>query len=269
MYPDSGEVGDSISFFETPIENFYTFMRHPYLYNDLAAKMNIYDKKSLRWRLHSDAQKMFLAGMNDEFLYGGKQYYKGVTANGEASSTQISKMRGLFYNIRNGGSPAVVGYDGTTTTFMEAHDSFMWLIANPRLKEDRRMTICDQAYQKFWTDLKYQRPGIDIAPNDTYGISGITSVKTGYGNLTLDLFVNDKVAEWQRKITGADPNKPFACTIIPYKIKFYTAKPITLYTEIQSGRSSDHEAEFRGAFTHLDHNINTEAYGMISPTLTQ
>lgn len=269
MYPDSGEVGGSLSWFERPIENFYTFIRWAYTYNNLASLMNLYDKKSLRWRLHSDAQKVYLRMMNDEFLFGGKQYYKPVSLATQSAGTEISKMKGLFYAIRHGGSPAVVRFDNDTTSFMDAHDEFMWKVSVPRLKEPRRMVICDQAYQKFWTKLKYDRPGIELAPNDTYGIDGITTVRTGYGNLVFDLFVNDNVAEWQRLITGADPNKPFACSIIPYKIKFYTAQPITLKTEIQSRRSSDHEAEFQGAFTWLGHNLDTEAYGIIEPTLAQ
>jgi hypothetical protein len=267
-YPDSSTSDTPPSWGEEVIENFYTFIKFPYAYNDLVASMNLYDKKGLKWRKDRDARIVFNGMKEDEFLFGGKVYYKPVTDSRDAASTQKSKMKGLIRSVKVGGSPAVVGYDGVLTTFADAHEEMMWALADPKIHENKRMVFCDQAYQKYWTDQKTSKPGVELAPNDSYGIPGITTVYTGYGNLELDLVVNDRISEWQRLITGNDRNSPFALACIPYKIKIYNFKDHEdrLYTEIQARDSTDHKSEYRCAFTWLGFNINTAAFGLIYKT---
>lgn len=266
MNPDSSEAVAPVSWHETPIENFYTFIRNPYEYNDNASRMNLYTKGNLRYNLDSDARKVYLAMKLNEFLYGGSVYYNPVTDSATASSAQVSKMRGFFKWLKEAASPAIVGYDSATKSFATAHEEFVWALADPKIHENKRMVICDQAYQKYWTDQKTSKPGIELAPNTAYGIPGITDVYTGIGNLVLELFVNDQVSEWQRLQFQNDYTKPFACALVPYNVQMFNFLPDTLYTELQNPSSTDHLAEYRGAFTFHVHNAGTGRFGMCYPT---
>jgi len=267
MFPNIAEASSPVSMFPSAIYNYISHIKWGYAYGNLEARMNLYDKKGLRYQLDRDAQMVFKSLKEDDFLFSGAGYIKNITDSKETHSTQVSKQQGLIYGIKNGGSPAVKGYDTSTQTFEEAHEEWIWKLADPELGAigEKRFCPCDQAYLKYWTDKKKDKPGIEISPNGAFGIPGVTKVYTGYGNLVLDCFVHPKISAWQRKLTGNDLSKPFVMATIPSMIKTYTLDPDELYTNIQAPSLTGKWAEYRWAGTNIVHNIDTPYFGILYP----
>jgi hypothetical protein len=257
FFPQKSGSVEPISFYPTKIENTYQYFKTPYEFDEIAAKERLFVQGNIRTMLDSDAQKMHLSGIEKSFLFQGESYRHDTLSarTDDAARESVGKMRGLFYAIANGGSPANDTYDTWTH---EVFDQFQFNLFDPELEDpnNRRLVLCNKATVKYFTDLKKDKPGIEIAPDDTYGIAGIRKVTTDYG--TLDLLVLPKINAMYPSMT-----EPFMAALTPTMIEIKDLVKTYLANGIQANDSTAYKAEYRTALTWLGYNLHTGLFGML------
>lgn len=250
---------EPISFFPTLIENVYQYFKTPYSLDEVAMKERLFVKGTLRDMQDTDAQQAHLNLIEKSFLFQGEAYRHDTHYSPTIDRTQVGKMRGLIYWLKNGGSDTAQGYE---TWSIDEFDDWQWKIFDPELGDvnGKRLLIANKATRKFFTDLKTAKQGVELAPNDTYGIPGITTIYTDSGQ--FDLFVHPKISARYN-----DPQKPFMMALTPTMITINPLIDTYLANGIQANDNTELKAEYRTAMTYKLHNAATPYHGILYPTV--
>lgn len=230
----------ALSFFPEYIENYVQEQKTPYEYATLAAKENLYVKGTLKNMLDDDAKRSHLLLKEKTLLFNGPAYKLGILAS--TDTVQIGYMGGLIYNLRTY-SP---NYKTYSVWSYDTYDEFQYTLFDPERDDDvgKRLLVCNKAMRKFFTDLKKDKPGIDWAPNGTYGIPGIRTVVSDAGQ--FDVMVHPRI-----HARYPDMDKPFGMALyLPY-IQHRPMEPTQLTTNIQANDVRSRKSEYYSAWTYL------------------
>jgi hypothetical protein len=247
---------DPISTSPTTIENYVQYFKTPFAYGEMAAKEHLYIKGTIMNRLETDKRAIHLSENEGSLLFQGPKWRANIEAS--TDTTQNATMEGLIYAIKNGSSPALKSYE---TWSEDVFDQWQWTVFDPELEDQvqKRFLICNKAMRKFFTDLKKNKPGVELAKNDTYGIPGIKTIETDAG--TFDLLVHPKIhRRWPSK------DLPVGVTLTLPMLEFKPYIPTYLAMNIQTNETTGRKAEFRTAWTYLLYNRNTAYHGMVYNT---
>ena len=248
----SGSVSP-ISTSPTTFTNYVQYFKTPFGYGDIAAKENLYIKGTIMNRLETDKRAIHLAENEQSFLFQGAAWQKNVTTS--LLTEQNATMEGLIYAIKNSSSPAIKSY---TTFSYDKFDDWQWNLFDPELEDqaEKRFTICNKAMKKFFTDLKKDKPGVELVANDTYGLPGIKTIETDAG--TFDLLTHAKIHRW-----NSDKDKPYAVALTLPMIEFNPMIPTYLALNIQDNDETGRKGEYRSAWTYKLHNRDTAYHGLL------
>lgn len=231
-----------VSFFPTVVENYTQIERTGYEYSETAAQEDLYTKGTLKNGLMEDARRDHLLKQEKTLLFNGPKYKKDIAA--QTDTVQIGYMQGLIYTVKTE-SPNVKSYDVGAWEY-DLFDEWQFNLFDPELDDEvgKRLLICNKAMRKFFTDLKKEKPGIEIAPNDTYGIPGIQTVVTDYGS--FDLMVHPRInARWPSK------DNPFGLALHLDYMEYKPFRKTRLKTGIQNNDVDGAKDEFISEWTYL------------------
>lgn len=239
--------------------NFQQFFKSPYAYTETAAEVDLYTEGTLRNELDKQAQIQLLLQMEKAMLFNGKKWEHNAEAG---DARQNRKLQGLLYTIAHGDdhgnvSPANHGYTAGAFTIDE-FDKFQFPLFDPELGDiyGKRFVLCNKAARKFFTDLKTAKQGVELAPNDAYGIKGITKVYTDAGE--MDIFVHPKIAA-----RFPDMHKPFMVALTLPMIEIQELLTTRLAANIQDPDITGYKSEYRNQSTILVNNAGTPYFGML------
>lgn len=253
----SGSV-KPISQYPRKVTNYMQFFKSPYEYSETAANVDLYTDGTLRNELDKQAQIHLMIQMEKAILMNGKKYGHDATTSDE---TQNSKMQGILYSIFHGDdygnvSPANHGYSGDFS--IDEFDAFQFPLFDSELGDvfGKRFVLCNKAARKFFTDLKTAKPAVELAPNDTYGIKGITKVITDAGE--LDVFVHPKIDK-----RFPDMDKPFMAALTLPMIEIEELIPTYLAANIQATDVTGYKSEYRNQSSVIVNQVGSPYFGML------
>lgn len=262
VFPEYSGSVTPVHFGSRKIENWASLLKWPFAMSNATAKRNMYTKKTKKWQAEQDARDIFLMLKEKLFLWGEDAVAKHIANNNDPASTEFSKNKGLFYWIKNGGSPAISVYSDTEMPY-SVWDEFQWSIFPSTLGDPgkRRMGIINDAMTRFFSRIKYDHPGYKLEDNDIFKMPGCKMVETESGGI-IDLIPNMYVSELY-----SNKNKPFMAVVNPKMIKVYTHEKDYLAANIQAPDITGKKYEFRGGFTFLLHQADTAHVGLLTPSV--
>jgi hypothetical protein len=237
------------------IYNYVQYQKAGYRYGKLAAKQNLYTAGSLRLRRDTQAKQHLLKLMQKTMLFGGQRYRSGITLPTEVN--EFSKMYGLEDWILAEGTVNKLYTSTISTGLIDDFEEWLWGMNNTDIETEatKRLTACNNALIKWLTDVKTSKPGIELAPNDSYGIPGVTTVR--WGNKELDLFVESAINEVHNNI-----EEPYAMALTPTRVKVAKMIPVTLEVNIQNRNVSGFESQYEVAWTYLLHGAKSSYHSI-------
>lgn len=242
------------------IRNYTQFMKFPYEVADEAAKQNLYTKGSLRAQLDRDARMNFMKLYEKALIFNGPKWRKQIAAS--TDTEENSTAEGLIYAIKNGGGPAVKGYDTFSydNTFSPwAAKLFNSRLACPQGEKKQVLAVCNQRFSQVFWDSKMARPDIDIQDNQTFGILSITTVRTAHGTLKL---MEHPVFD---EIWPVEDDMPVCLALRTSQLEYFPLTEMYLANGIQLPDATKVKAEYRGSGTILVHNRATGHHGWLFP----
>lgn len=260
MHNVISDAQKGLSFQPTTVQNYHQFFRQSYEWSMIEEKYKLYTKGSIRNKQMEDTRAKFLRDIEKALIYNGNYVSRSVADTSQATlqaTYEFSKMKGIEYWIKNGGSPAVSGYDSFD---YDTFDDWQWLLFDPELMDtaNRRFVLTNKAGRKFFTDLKKDKPGVELAPNGAYGIPGITTVYTDAG--TIDLYAHNLI-----NMVYSDKDKPYFLALTLPFVKIYEHTKPQLRTDIGDRKSSGYMDEFQCVMSLIINGAGTAYHGVLYP----
>ena len=226
------------------IENYTQIFRNHYELSDSVAMENMYANETERNRLMEEARFEHLLGLEAALLFNGKGTLDTQTLN---SSLQRGYMQGLEYTLTQEGAVNYTTYSDPND-FADAFDDWQYKLFSPKIidgNQYKRLLLCNKAMRKHFSDLKLQKPGIEIGANGIYGIDGIDTIKMDNG-FSFDAILHPLVDE-----KYPDSDKPYGMALHLAYIEGRPYRNTRLKANIQYPDQDGAKDEFITEWTYL------------------
>jgi hypothetical protein len=246
------DAGLGVAQFPTTITNEYQDIRWPWELDDITQNEKLYVEGTPENIFERQKRGEFNRLREGALLFNPASWFDPVTF-AATSTRQNSSSSGLLHAIMTGGSPANFPY---VSHNMDALDTWTALLDNSSLDDvaKTRFTLINSAFNNSLSKIKRDKPGVELAPNDSYGIPG---VKTLYwGGLQLDLFRHWMFDKW------FGTTDPVACAITLPLIEYRPLKRPYLRMNLQLPGETKVKHELRTVETWLGHQLDTAYFGM-------
>jgi hypothetical protein len=194
-------------------------------------------------------------------------YRKGPTAPTSAPDTD-SAMAGVWYQVKagytaNNDSSGSWAYQKNSFNIEIDLDGFSAKLNNVSLEDvaKRRLTLITSGLRNKITVLKRDKSGVELAPNDSYGIPGVETLY--WGSMTLDLMVSEALEE-----RFPDPANPAALAVTLPFIEYRVMPGFRPHLRLNITPTNDVwtiENEFAVVESNLVHQAGTAYHGCLFP----
>lgn len=203
-------------------------------------------------------------------------YRKGPTSPGDSWGMDTdSAMAGIIPEVKSyftGNTDKTGSYQYTKGNFNIVNDldAFCAKLNNVSLEDiaKRRLTYITSALRNAITVLKRDKQGVELAPNDAYGIPGITTLE--WGSMTLDLMVSEALEENFTPISTIAPPDVYAAFAMTLPMIEYRVFPgFRAHLRLNVTPTNDLwtiENEFAVVESHMVHQPGTPYYGFMFPS---
>lgn len=183
---ENAGANDQPTILPSPVSNELQTIRDNYALSLEVQKQRMYGQNE-RTRLLESCRYRHQKNLPKTLLFNGSSSNVVQTAT---STTQIRYAAGIERQILDN-SPKNVEYENAED-FYDAFDQFQFGLFDPMLVDGGqwvRFLGGNKAMRKFFTDLKRDKPGIEITDhpgyNTEFGISGVQKIKTDAGEFHL------------------------------------------------------------------------------------
>lgn len=254
--PRGAEPKEGVTTIAQEKTNEYQDMSWPWSIDDISLNESLYIAGTPENILEKQKSAEFQRIREKAFLWNpATAWKKSVSAS--TDKVHDSNMSGIYWGVRNGGSPANYGYD---TWSLDVLDTFTGRLNDSSLEDlaKVRFTLVNSSFIDLLTIAKRDKAGVDISDNGDYGIPGIKNVK--WGSLTLHCYIHyDFDKRWP------SPNQPAALALTMPFIEYRYIKQPHLRMNIQNKKARKAEHEFRSVESFIPHQFDTAYFGALFP----
>lgn len=258
--PRGAEPKEGVNTFPSPVSNEFQDLSWPWSIDDISKNESLYIAGTPENILEKQKTAEFQRIREKTFLWNPPSSYKRSINTG-TDSLEDSHMAGIYWSVRNGGSPANTSYD---TWGLGKLDEFTGKLNDSSLEDVAkvRLNLCNSAFINKLTVEKRDKPGIDLSDNGDYGIPGIKNVK--WGSMTLHCMIHyDFDKRWP------SPNQPACLALTMPFIEYRYIMESHLRMNIQNKKARKAEHEFRSVETWLGHQLDTAYFGAMFPNTVE
>lgn len=249
------DAGLGVAQFPTTITNEYQDIRWPWELDDITQNEKLYVEGTPENIFERQKRGEFNRARETGLLFNPASWFDPTTF-AATSTRQNSSYTGLINLIANGGSPANYPYVAHNT---DALDTWTALLDNSALDDiaKTRYVLINAPFNNSLSKLKRDKAGVELAPNDAYGIPGVKTLF--WGGLELHLFRHWLFDKW------FGTTNPVACALTLPMIEYRPLKRPHLRMNLQLPGETKVKHELRVVETYLAHQVDTAYYGMYYP----